>query len=515
MHIDEATLASLNREQLTPLLARAVRERIERNMRRKAMLSPDPWETYRGDPVRFITDGLQQCRGDDWRNWRTIFRAAYGQPLDSSEYEFFRSVAERDPPTRRVRELWLIIGRRGGKDSVASLMALYAGLYADCSMLRPGERALVACFATDRDQAGIVHGYIKGYFQTIPSLCTWLEGDLPDSYRTPVRLKHRVDVAVVTNNFKAPRGRPIACAIFDEVAFWKSEDSATPDAETYNAVMPGMASVPGAMLIGISSPHMQRGLLYDNWKRYYKTNDPNVLVIRAPTRVMNPVVDRINPGVIDRAYEDDPERARAEYGAEWRRDLADFVPREIVESLVVNGRYELPPLRNQQYRAFFDASGGTSDSMALAIAHRDGNRGVLDCIREQRPPFNPESTIADFAGVLKEYGVNIVEGDRYAGIWPTAEFAKNGILYKTSERSKSEIYLDLLPLLTSGRVELLDNQRMINQTCRLERRSVRAGRDTVDHPSGDHDDLANVMAGSLTLVTIDETQDLWSMADLA
>jgi hypothetical protein len=36
---------------------------------------------------------------------------------------------------------------------------------------------------------------------------------------------------------------------------------------------------------------------------------------------------------------------------------------------------------------------------------------------------------------------------------------------------------------------------MIGQLCSLERRTARGGRDSVDHPPGQHDDLANACAG--------------------
>jgi hypothetical protein len=43
------------------------------------------------------------------------------------------------------------------------------------------------------------------------------------------------------------------CVIFDECAYWRDETSATPDIEVYNAILPGLTTLPGAMLIGISS----------------------------------------------------------------------------------------------------------------------------------------------------------------------------------------------------------------------------------------------------------------------
>ena len=55
-----------------------------------------------------------------------------------------------------------------------------------------------------------------------------------------------------------------------------------------------------------------------------------------------------------------------------------------------------------------------------------------------------------------------------------------------------------MPLLTSGRAELLDEPRLVAQLCGLERRTARGGRDSIDHAPGRHDDVANAAAGVLT-----------------
>ena len=61
------------------------------------------------------------------------------------------------------------------------------------------------------------------------------------------------------------------------------------------------------------------------------------------------------------------------------------------------------------------------------------------------------------------------------------------------------MYINLLPLLTIGRIELLDNPRLVSQIFNLERTASRSGRDAIDHPPGSgpgcHDDLANACAG--------------------
>jgi hypothetical protein len=63
--------------------------------------------------------------------------------------------------------------------------------------------------------------------------------------------------------------------------------------------------------------------------------------------------------------------------------------------------------------------------------------------------------------------------------------------------NRSELYLAFLPLLNSGRVDLLDSPRMVAQFVGLERRTSRMGRDAVDHAPGAHDDIANAVAGAL------------------
>ena len=190
--------------------------------------------------------------------------------------------------------------------------------------------------------------------------------------------------------------------------------------------------------------------------------------------------------------------------------------REIVDAAVAPGRYELPPMAGVSYVAFVDPSGGSSDiydAWRSRIVDRAG-RGILDVIREVRPPFSPESVVEEFAEVLKSYGVSAVTGDRYAGEWPREQFRKNGIEYITSDKNKSDIYRELLPLLNGGKVELLDNARLVSQLCSLERRTARGGRDSIDHARGSHDDLANAAAGALVAIAAETAPALWHRSAL-
>ena len=257
-----------------------------------------------------------------------------------------------------------------------------------------------------------------------------------------------------------------------------------------------MGTVPDPLLLMISSPYARRGALHETHSRYFGRDGSDVLVWQADSRTMNPTLAE---SVVTRAYQEDAASASAEYGAQFRRDVEGFVSLEVVEACTVAGRHEIPPMPSTKYFGFVDPSGGSQDSMTLAIAHVEGDVTMLDAIREVAPPFSPDTVVADFCALLKAYRVRVVVGDRYAGLWPREVFAKNGIRYDASAEPKSALYSSLLPMLNSGKVELLDNKRLRSQLVGLERRTSRGGKDSIDHQPRGHDDVVNAVAGALTI----------------
>jgi hypothetical protein len=433
-------------------------------------------------------------RGASWDGWGAVLKAAYALPLSAGELAFFRTVADRAPPARRVKELWVIAGRRAGKDSVASLIGTFtAALFDETHRLRPGERPLVMCLAVDREQACIVLNYMRRMFTDIPMLAAMVTRETQDGFQ----LSNGVDVVVSTNSYRAARGRTVLCAIFDEVAFWRSELTATPDLETYRAVRPGMSTLSStAMLVGISSPYRKGGLLYDKFKKHYGRDDGSVLVIKAPTATLNPSLD---PAIIAEALEDDPVAGRADWLGEFRDDIGGFADVALIEAAVDRGVTVRPPRRGVAYTSFCDPSGGARDSFTMAIAHSEDSVAVLDNLLEVVAPFNPTEATAQVANTLKAYRLHRTTGDKYGAAWVVDAFAKHGIRYEHSERDRSALYLDCLPLFTSGRARLLDSRRLVTQFASLERRTSPVGKDRVDHGPGGADDACNSAAGALVL----------------
>jgi hypothetical protein len=290
------------------------------------------------------------------------------------------------------------------------------------------------------------------------------------------------------------RGPTCVAVVADEAAFWLSDESANPDTEILNAVRPSLATTGGTLFV-ISSPYARRGEVWETYRRHYGLDgDPMILVAQGASRDFNPSLPQT---VVNRAMERDPAAASAEYGGQFRTDIESFISIEAVRACIQAGVRERQPERQWRYVGFVDPSGGTADAMTLAIAHKEGATAILDLVREVRPPFSPEAVAEEFADALKRYRITKVCGDRYGGEWPREQFRKHGVNYECSEKTKSELFVDLLPLINSRGVDLLDSDRLVHQMVALERRTSRGGRDSIDHPPGGHDDVANAVAGAL------------------
>jgi hypothetical protein len=426
--------------------------------------------------------------------WLVFLAGLFALPMSDAEAEVWRQCTGRSArPPKPFSEAWLVCGRRSGKSFVMALLGVYLACFRNYqSFLGPGEKATVMIVAADRKQARVVMRFVRGLLAA-PVLTARVVNDTSDS----IELRGDVVLEVITASH-AVRGYSIAAALVDEVAFFAGDDASTSGAEVIAAIRPAMLTIPDAMLICASSPYARRGPLWESFRRYWGVDEANVLVWRAPTLTMNPSVPR---RLIDEAYEADPASAAAEYGAEFRTDVETFVARETVEACVAVGVRERAPLPEQHdYMAFCDPSGGSSDSMTLAVGHREGDVVVVDAIRERRPPFSPDDVVDEFSALLKGYGISKVSGDRYAGEWPSERFRDRGVGYEPAEKPKSDLYRDLLPLINERRIELLDEPKLAAQLCGLERRTTRAGRDSIDHAPNGHDDVCNAVAGCASLL---------------
>jgi hypothetical protein len=433
--------------------------------------------------------------GPSWDNWRAVLRGAFALPMSPSEIEFFRSIAGREPPGKRVKELDVVAGRRSGKDSVASAIAAYLAVtFKPSGKVRPGERPLVMLLSADRSGARALLGYIKGYFAEIAPFKAMVARETLDG----LELVNGVDIVVSTTDYRTTRGRTVLLAIFNETAFWPSETASSPDVEIFRAVQPSLATLDGeSMVIMISSAYKRSGLLYDRWKRFHGTDDANTLVIHAKTADLNPTISQ---ATIEAALADDAESAKAEWLSLWRDDLSGYITRPEIEACIDRGITSRQPRPGVQYTAWVDASSGSGkDSMCCAIGHVEGDVSVIDHIIEVVPPFSPPDAVTLIASCLRNFAISRAGADRWALGFTASEFERHRITLDYSSKVRSDIYREARPVIASRRARLLDSERMINQFCNLERRAIAGGGEKIDHPQrgGHHDDVCLVVAGCL------------------
>jgi hypothetical protein len=271
------------------------------------------------DIISFMSDAAL-CgpffSGPSWDGWRAVLKSMDALVMTDAEIAFVKSIAgDRPMPLRKTREVYAIGGRRSGKDSIASLLAAHAAATFDqAHRLRGGERALVLCLAVDRDQSKIVLNYTRALFADIPLLRGLVESETQDGFR----LVNGIDICIGTNSYRSVRGRPVLLAILDETAFWRDENSATPDVAVYQALKPALATLDGR-IIAISTPHKKSGLLFAKHHDHFGRGS-DVLVIRAPTRLLNPLIPQ---ETVDAAIaEDGPPWACRMVGRVARRRFA-------------------------------------------------------------------------------------------------------------------------------------------------------------------------------------------------
>lgn len=449
---------------------------------------------------------------EDWRAWRVALKALFALPMDEDELVLFRECTGREvPPAEPSAEAYWIIGRRGGKSRVAALVAVYLALFKDYShVLVPGEPGVVLVVAQDVPSGDIILGYVRALLASVPEVQGLVLSDIDGE----IMLANGTTVSVRAANYRAVRSRTYIGALADEACFWwVARDSANPDVEVLGAIRPGLATTGGPLVV-LSSPFSEEGAVWEAHRDHYgKTGlvegvgpegepvtAPRPLIWQAPTLRMNPNNKALRARV-RAAYATDPGAASAEYGGLFRQVTEGFLPKELIAAAVATGVEALPYHPSYPHRAAFDPASGTgADSATLSIARLVDGVSELALLKEWRPPFDPAEAIREAAGLIKSYSLTAVSGDRWAKGLVSDLFVQNGVAYQFTDRSTSQFYSQLPPLLASRAVRLLDSERLVRQMAALRRKLGSQGQEQVTHPGKAHDDCANSAAVALVLV---------------
>lgn len=266
------------------------------------------------------------AKPESWKNWLTFLKVLYGIEMFNDERQLFQECTKREEPGRGFNEAYAVVGRRGGKSRIASFVAVYEAIFGDWEKyLARGESANIFLIATDRTQAKISLDYCRGMLELFPDI-------VGKELQWEIRLQNRLIISVKTASFVATRGYGVAMVILDELAYFRSENSANPAEEIVNSLIPGL--LPGAKLLGISSPYGRFGYFYQTYKENFGVDDSDILIWQAGTKTMNPSYQE---SLLKRMFARDRQAYRAEYDAQFREDIETYLGIEDLAKVIEVG----------------------------------------------------------------------------------------------------------------------------------------------------------------------------------
>ncbi len=439
---------------------------------------------------------------------KMALKAIYGLPLNEEELGLWGQAAggRRYAEGQEFFEVDILKGRKsGGTDKILTNVLLFE------SCLRPpklstGERAVSMIVTSEMGrQSGVVYDYCLGKLEHSPALRKLIKGVRGGE----IQLSNGCSILIFPANNARVRAPSILVFGGDEFAFWKTEGRSI-DTEVLNAARPGLIFEHSKM-IKLSTLNRMSGEAWNDHRRYFGVDGAPVLVLKGSTEFFYPGFNRLK---LAWAKLKDPVAFEQEYMCNFRADESSmYDPAQVDAAVNFDRPLELPYRGDvRDYFCFVDvAGGGGRDSYAVAIGHKEDERAVVDVVRSRRPKFNPDEVTAQYCDLIKEYHVLSVTGDKFSGDWALNSFAKHGVKYIRSEKSKSEIYLDMEEILNTSRLSIPNKELLVTQLKSLIRKTRSGGRDSVDTDGGQPEDEGNVCAGVAVMVS--QKPRYWSKAE--
>jgi hypothetical protein len=426
----------------------------------------------------------------------TILRAIDGEPPASQDERdtFFELTGRRDWPAKPPGDVTIDGGSRSGKTSILEMpTGLYQGIFGGHERyLARGERGIIPVIFQDAKASAVGGGYLNAYLESSPLL----KSAVDDVTQTEIRLKNRITFMRFPCTGTSLRGWSIPCALMDELGSWSVEGMANADVEIVQACRRGMVQFPNSLLLKVSTPWLKQGVLWDDFQAAWGKPDPDRLVFKAPSWLLNPTL----VGRLERERRLDPRRFSREYAAEFADALLEsLLTADAIDLVTPRGIVERAPDRRRTSVVHLDmATGIGKDAAGIAVATDDGVRAILQAVRHFTPPFSVSDVIGEVADLCRRYDVPEVTVDKYAPGLVLDLLAQRGIDGRIADADTSKAFLGLLMLVNTRGCSLLDSRVLRAELIGLMRQPAAGGKDIVSHGRNGHDDLAAAVAQVLT-----------------
>jgi hypothetical protein len=454
--------------------------------------------------------------------------------IEMTETELYKYMTDKDYDVTKIKiknKIDFIIGRRGGKTTIAAMLAIYCAIITNWKpFLHKTPFATVLLMSHSREFSDEVLEIIRTLIEASPVLKRLVNQKKKNTASTmnlsvPFIMAgkiiySRVQIKVGAASSKTTRGIAACAVICDEIAFWNlDENMKETDEKILRAVRPATKQFGRrSFLIKISSPSIKQGILYSEHQKWLKGTLPaSYAVFKAPSWVWNTILPKEE---FIEEWELDEDGFNTEYRANFVDSLSFFIQPEFVDMAIVKGVNFQPPEPKKSlvvYRAAIDAA-FKKDHFTFSVIGHFENRVKQYVLKgwegTKKNPVQAKECAEYIRTICREYGIDEVAADQYA-YEPLREiFAQYGVtlVEKTFTLTfKKQIYYNLKRLIHSQQIDLLDHERLPTELKALVIEQTGSGQIRVGHPPGGSDDYADSTAISAFLAVESAGQVGYSM----
>lgn len=435
------------------------------------------------------------------------------------------------------------IGRRSGKSTLlgAGLAVYFATQFDYVPYLRTSPHATIPIISPTKEQAGEVYAAIKFLFLKSPYLYeTFLDGKIEGFQEEfseenvkessliggQIKLNNRVVIKVMAADVSKMRGMAVPFAILDECCWFGIEgnDTKNTDKGIYEALAPSLTQfqeVPGmAMILKISSPNGQAGLMYDN---YLNRLDPDVIHFQVPTWYANHTV---SVNYLEKQKKKGMSFFNREYGAQYTASESSYLDPVLIENCVIKGAEIIAYDPKYRYVAAMDYA-TKEDYWTLAIGHKEyiledtpagrkkKERVQIDLLYHWKGSsgneLDPSRVVPEISIFLKRYRVQFLISDQYAYAPLKTLFGREGQIlkeFKVTHQSKLKYMYSMQVAINSDILRMVANPLAVRHLKDLrEKRSTTTNTIRIEHAANCHDDYASAIG--LVIYQFDKSSPIY------
>lgn len=337
----------------------------------------------------------------DKSDWEWLYQFEKEEEKDGILYEnnikdVIRKIhnKNRDPQAPNFRELHLVLGRRGSKTFIASIISAYEayklltindGDPHSYYRLPPDDEIAIINVALSLGQAGRLFGQLQSRIRNSP----FFNGKIAKETTSEIRLYTKKDLEKKQkgSNLSIPGSILLLCGhsnpdslagynailiLFDELAFYDETGKVTGQ-YFYNRLKPSLAhfsQFKEGRLVEISSPNTRMGIFYKIYED--AKNEDSILSFQLPTWCTNPGITYDHPDLV-RDRKANLDMFATEYGAQWSAGSAfgNYFEEGMIERCIKGDLSpHLSPMPYTNYYLHVDPAQGGNNYAAVLVAKK-------------------------------------------------------------------------------------------------------------------------------------------------